>query len=313
MNLKLIWTDINTVGVTLNIYRSDTPIDTAALPAAVATITDGSEEWIDTTAVRGRYYYYVFETISANDRVVSTNYRIQAVPRFGPGPSELKYGDYNYGYFGSVPSSDFINTANLRAAVGFTAGTSPTVAPTWHKYARNGIIYFVPNTCLGASVQWTQIYLAGIMFGITGNGPHRNGAALTNQRKTVQIGADTYIVRCMKGYSDDATRIVPVATVNEPVEYSNEWNDFVLPLCKFVPNGQRLVNIGTQTVQETLPGPWNGYTGAAIQELSDTGGQPVIRRGSSAETRTGIAQRVCNTDAYLCSWYPILELVAPAI
>lgn len=313
MNLKLIWTDLNTVAVTLKIYRSDTQIDTANLPTPIATITDGSTNWIDTTAVRGRYYYYVFETTSANDRAVSTNYRIQAVPRFGPGPSELKYGDYNYGYFGTVTSSDFINTANLRAAVGFTAGTVTTVAPIWHKYVRNGIIYFVPHTCLAHSVQWTQIYSAGIMFGINGNGPHQNGAAGVNQRKTVQIGSDTYIVRCMKGYSDDATRIVPVATVNEPIEYANEWTDFILPLCKFVPNGQRLVNVGSQGVQETLPGPWNGFTGAAIQEQSDGPSARVVRRGGAFETRVGISQRTCNLDTYLSSWYPILELVAPAI
>ena len=313
MNLKLIWTDLNTVAVTLNIYRSDTPIDTANLPAPVGTITDGSTNWVDTTAERGKYYYYVFETTSTNDRVVSTNYRIQAVPRFGPGPSELKYGDYNYGYFGTVTSSDFINTANLRNAVGFQSGTVTTAAPVWHKYVRNGIIYFVPHTCLAHSVQWTHIYTAGIMFGITGNGPHQNGAVGTNQRKTVQIGADTYIVRSMKGYSDDVTRIVPSATVNDPTEYSNEWNDFILPLCKFVPNGQRLVNVSSQGVQDTLPGPWNGYTGAAIQEQSDNASLRIVRRGSAAETRTGIAQRSCNNDAYLCSWYPILELVAPAI
>lgn len=313
MNLKLLWTDINTVDVTLKIYRADTPIDTANLPAPVATITDGSETWTDPTAVRGAYYYYVFETTSAVDRVVSTNYRIQAVPRLGPGPSELKYGDYNYGYFGTVLSSDFINTVNLRSAVNFAAGTVTNVAPIWHKFVRNGIVYFVPNTCLASSVQWTQIYSAGIMFGITGNGPHRNGATAINQRKTVQIGPDTFIVRCMKGYSDDATRIVPVATVTDPVEFSNEWNDFILPLCKYVPNGQRLVNITSQGVQETLPGPWNGYTGAAIQELSDSVGNPVVRRGANTEARAGIGQRVCNTDAYLCSWYPILELVAPAI
>jgi hypothetical protein len=313
MNLKLLWTDINTVDVTINIYRSDTPIDPAALPAPVATLSAGEETWTDPNAVRGVYYYYMFKTTSAVDTVTSSNYRIQAVPRLGPGPSELKYGDYNYGYFGSIPSSDFINTANLRNAVNFQAGPGNNVSPTWHKYVRNGIVYFVPNTCLGQSVQWTEIYLAGIMFGVTGPGPHRNGAAVTDQRKTVTIGPDTFIVRCMKGYSDDVTRIVPLATVNEPAEYSNEYNDFIYPLCKFVPGAQRLVNVANQGVQETLPGPWNGYTGVAIQELSDSAGNPVVRRGFATEARVGLTTRICNTNAYLSSWYPILELVAPAI
>jgi hypothetical protein len=313
MNLKHLWTNINTVPVTVKIYRGDTPIDTANLPAPVATLSAGEAEWTDPNATRGKYYYYVFETISANDRVVTTNYRIQAVPRLGPGPSELKYGDYNYGYFGSISSMDFINTANLRAAVNFQAGPGTNASPTWHKYVRNGVVYFVPNSCLGQSVQWTDMYSAGIMFGITGNGPHRNGATATDQRKTVKIGPDTFIVRCMKGYSDDATRIVPVAAVPDPVEFPNEWTDFVAPLCKFVPTGQRLVNVASQGVQEILPGPWNGYTGAAIQELSDTAGSPVVRRGINTESRAGIGQRQCNANTYLASWYPILELVAPAI
>lgn len=312
MNLKLIWTDINTVDVTIKIYRSETPIDPLALPTEVATLTAGEETWTDPDAVRGRYYYYMFETTSAVDRVVSPNYRIQAVPRLGPGPSELKYGDYNYGYFGSITSSEFINTANLRAALNFQVGIGSNLAPTWHKYVRNGKVFFVPNTCLGQSVQWSQIYAAGMMFGVAGPGDHRNGLPAVDQLKTVVIGADTFIVRCMKGYSDDVTRIVPAGNVDEPAEYSNEYNDFVYPLIKFVPSNQRLVNVASQGVQETLPGPWNGYTGVAIQELG-TSPNIIVRRGSSGENRTGTSQRNANVDSYLCSWYPILELVAPAI
>lgn len=312
MNLKLLWTDINSVAVTVKIYRSDTPIDPLALPAPLMTLSAGEETWTDPDAVRGRYYYYMFETTSAVDRVVSPNYRVQAVPRLGPGPSELKYGDYNLGYFGSIPSNEFINTGNLRAAVNFQAGLGTNAAPTWHKYARNGKIFFVPNTCLGQSVQWSQIYNAGLMFGVTGPGNHRNGLQPVDQLKTVVIGPDTFIVRCMKGYSDDVTRVVPAVTVDDPTEYPNEFSDFIYPLMKFVPPSQRMVNVAAQGVQETYPGPWNGYTGNAVQEL---GASTFVttRRGSAVETRTGTAQRSLNTDAYLCGWYPILELVAPAI
>lgn len=312
MNLKLLWSDINTVAVTVNIFRSDNPIDPAALPAPVATLTGGEETWTDPTAVRGRYYYYMFETTSAVDRAVSQNYRIQAVPRLGPGPSELKHGDYSYGYFGSIPSSDFINTANLRAAVNFQVGLGSSPTPTWHKYVRNGKVFFVPNSCLGQSVQWSQIYSAGLMFGVSGPGNHRNGLAPVDQLKTVTIGPDTFIVRCMKGYSDDVTRIVPTGDIDDPSEYSNEYSDFIYPLIKFVPPSQRLVNVAAQGVQETLPGPWNGYTGAAIQELG-TAPSIIVRRGAAFESRVGVAKRSSNTDVYLCSWYPILELVAPAI
>lgn len=312
MNLKLLWTDINTVDVTVKIYRSDNPIDPAALPAPIMTLSAGEETWTDPDAVRGRYYNYMFETISATDSSLSQNYRIQAVPRLGPGPSELKYGDYNYGYFGSIPSNELINTNNLRAAVNFPFGAGSNLSPTWHKYVRNGKVFFVPNTCLGQSVQWTQIYSAGIMFGVAGPGNHRNGAAAVDQLKTITIGADTFIVRCMKGYSDDVTRVVPAGGFDEPTEYSNEWNDFIYPLVKYVPGNQRMVNVASQGSQETLPGPLNGYTGAAIQELG-TSPNVVVRRGVAAEGRTGISTRGLNTDAYLCSWYPILELVAPAI
>lgn len=312
MNLKLLWSDINTVAVTVKIYRSDTPIDPLALPAPVATLSAGEEDWTDPTAVRGRYYYYMFETTSATDRAVSQNYRLQAVPRLGPGPSELKYGDYNYGYFGSIPSSDFINTGNLRAAVNFQVGLGSNVAPTWHKYVRNGKVFFVPNTCLGQTIAWSQIYSAGLVFGVAGPGDHRNGLAPVDQLKTVVIGPDTFIVRCMKGYSDDVTRVVPAGGNDDPTEYSNEYSDFIYPLMKFVPPSQRLVNVASQGVQETLPGPWNGYTGVAVQELG-TSPNFIVRRGSAVENRIGVAQRSLSADSYYCSWYPILELVAPAI
>lgn len=304
MNLKLLWTNLNTVPVTVKVYRSDTPIDTANLPAPLATLAGGEVTYTDPTAVRGKFYYYVFESITANDRVVSQNYRFQAVPRLGPGPNELKYGDPNLGYFGSVMSSEFINTPSLRAAIGLTAGTIVAVSPTWHKFIRNGTVLFIPNTVLVSTITWNDLYLAGAVFGVNSNGNHQNGQTPTNQRKTVTIGPDTFLVRLMKGYSDDITKVVPAGVVNEPEEFVNEYNDLVYPLVKWVPNAQRLVGVSAQNIIDTLLGG-----GRVITQDQGAGGTPVTARSQASESRLGLAIRGIYSSTTGLGWLPVLELL----
>lgn len=85
MSLLLTWENKNTTPVTVKIYRGTTPIVTTALPAPIATLTAGETEYLDTTAVQGSWYYYLFETTDDIDRLFSTNRYIQAATRRGPG------------------------------------------------------------------------------------------------------------------------------------------------------------------------------------------------------------------------------------
>lgn len=324
MDLKILWQDINTVNTSIRIYRGDTPINKDSLPSPVATLGTGITTWTDPNAVRGKFYYYMFETYSTDDRVFSQNYYIQAVPRLGPGPNELKEGNYELGFFGTLTSSEFISNTGLRNLVGFQAGlggtpTQVNVAPLWYKYARNGKVLIIPNAVLGQSITGSQVYAAGLYYGTNDNGPAGNPFIGTpvNQNKRVTIGPDTFIVRLMRGYSDTINNIPSAQVANtEPTEYVNEWNDLVYPLCRFVPNGQRLTNNANMAVTgEMITGPNNGFGQVLVQEFS-TGASPgaVVRRANVQGTgRAAISNRGANADGYLAAWWPVLELVAPIV
>lgn len=308
MNTVLIWTTLNTGTYTTTIYRGTAPLDRANLSNPVATLTGGETTWTDTNTVRGQQYYYVFVTTNTTDRVVSPNVAVKAVPRRGPGPNDLQYGDYNYGYFGKLTTTEFIAPIELKNTFNLpVASTVTQQAPAWHKFARNGKTLFVPNGAIVSGVSWKQFYDLGLVFGVTGPGPYNAGANV-DQKKTIKIGGDTFIVRLLKSYSDDLALFPGAAekgTIAEPAEYVNEWNDLIYPLSVWCPLGQRLVN-----VDSTLPTfPTNIIT---MQRFSAAANSTPILRGAAAQTRAGIGQRTGEGLVLITTaggWVPVLELV----
>jgi hypothetical protein len=307
MYLKLKWENTNVGPITVKIYRGDTAVDRANLTGLIATLSAGETEYSDTTVVAGNLYYYVFETTSATDRVVSQNIILRAVPRRGPGGTTLLNGDYNYGYYGSIPSSSFINTNELRAAVGFVGGTTFQVTPAWHKYARNGKILFIPEGQLATGCTFDMLYTAGLVYGADNNGPYTFTVPV-NQKKQVKIGADWYWVRLMRGFNDDYGVFPTAAVVSEPLEtFTCEWDDFTYPLMTWVPDRQRMVNVAniTPTTMLTI-GNW-------VQEkVAAAAGSQALFRGTSANTRVGLAYRTGSATNVAAGWWPVLELIETA-
>lgn len=314
---KLTWTNPNgATPITVNIYRGTAPIDRANLTGLLVSLTAGEVQYQDNTAVRGTTYYYVFETISATDRTVSQNYQIVTVPRRGAGPNVLQVGDYNYGYFGNIPSSSFINANTLRAALGFSGGTVINASPKWHKYARNGKVIFVPETAVAGVVGWNMLYNAGLVFGTGDNGPYNSGSNVT-QNAQVTIGPDTYRVRLMRGYNDDNGVFCPTTAVVEPTEsFTCEWDDFIYPLSQCVPAAQRMANVANLTIANVLL--TTIANGAVCQERTvSAAGTAPVQRGCNvgAGARQGFSARQYNpmtnaTNSNL--WWPVLELIEPA-
>lgn len=310
MYIKLKWTNLNTGSFTTKIYRGTSPIDRANLGTPIATLTAGESEYQDDNVVRGTTYYYVFETTNAGDRSVSINYAFKAVPRRGAGPNDITVGDYEYGYFGSLLSADFIGTTDLASRVGLTGGVVVTASPLWHKYARKGKVLYVPNRGLISSMAWNSLYNAGIVYGVDAN---NKGAQFVpspgvNQLRKITIGSDQYIVRLMTGYSDNPADTPSAATVSEPTdEFLNEWDDLIFPLHTSTPTKQRMVNIANMTTTEM--GLTSQYS-VWVQELTAVGN--AVARGSNNTGRPGVANRqgfTTSSAGAQQTWWPVLELV----
>lgn len=317
MKNTLKWQNTSIMPFTINIYRGSAPLDRSNLTNPIATLTNGETTYADDVP-RGSTNYYVVETVKGTDKAPSNNIQIVALPKKGPGPLTLKQGDYNYGYFGTLPSRDFISGQTLFDQVGLTPyiGLYLTVtqsSPTWHKYIRNGKVLFVPNGPIAKAVYYQLLYNLGLVFGVSGPGPYKPaGSVDVNQLKYIEFGGNKYIVRLMSGYDDNlGNRPVSAAAVAEPTyNYPCEWNDLVYPLCEYTPNAQRMANVQQATrTQLNMTIAWG--IGNLVKELTTTSQAYVV--GQNVESRGGLSGRLMGstgtgTDSWF-SWWPVLELV----
>ncbi len=169
MSNKLTWKNPNTLADSIVIYRSTSKIDKSALPAPLATLAKTEVEYIDTTNLLNVPYYYRIGRVSGLDIALSPNICLQERSELGAGPTTLLRGDFETGYFGSVSAADFFTTAELTTAVGLSTANSSIVEanPTWHKFAHNGKIKYLPNKVLrvGTGINFFSLYNLGAAFG----------------------------------------------------------------------------------------------------------------------------------------------------
>lgn len=328
MQIYLNWENLNSASVKLEIFRGDTPLDRANLPSSpIATLTAGETSYIDTDNILlGRTYYYVFVTSNAGDRTVSQNYEVSAVSRRGAGPQILVQGDNTIGYFGTIPSGEFIYPAALATAVNLTTSTVPSLVmprpnPLWYKYVRNNKILYIPEGPIGAGVSWTSLYNLGLVFGTGDNGETSTPwvpATKVLQNAKVKIGGDWYRVRLMRSWFDAPSAEAPVAGNKVPFP---EFDDLVAPIYHQVIPTQRLnnhyVNGRYYWADLSLSGGMNGYKTCMELTLAS---QSVVRGPANiaASTLEYTAKAVSTaslsyqgalaiTGAY--EWWPVLELI----
>lgn len=312
MDTVLTWTNLNAPGTfTTKVYRGTSKLDRSNLANPIATLTNNENTYTDTTTVRDTLYYYVYETIVGQDKQSTDNIPIRAVPRKGPGPTAVQIGDFAYGYFGTLTSGEFINTNDLRAAIGLTIGTINQQGPLWHKWIRNGKVLYIPNGPLGGNISWKTLYDLGAVYGVDGPGPSNAGANV-NQSAKVTIAGDQFRIRCMTGFDDTLVRYPGTPAVGEPTElWPNEWNDLVYPLSMYCPDLQRMANVQQATVAD-LGMALTGVTqGSIVQERIAAGNTANnLIRGNTAANRTGPANRAAGTwNGVTYGWWPVLELI----
>lgn len=308
MHIKLVWENPNVIATTTKVYRGTQPLDRNALSNPLTTLTQGEVSWTDTTAVAGQRYYYVLESLTARDRAVSHNIEAWALPRTGPGPQNILTGDHEVGYYGSIPSSQFITAAELRTKLNFAGGSIATDAPLWMKFACRGKTLFIPEMPLAVSVAWKTLYDAGLVFGTNDDGSTAYTGAKFNQRKTVKIGLETFIVRLMTGGIPRADRTVDNAIMGEsPTQTTgSEWDDLMYRACEWIPATQRGTNLTNKTRAD-----FNSIGICLMQELVAGGSTSCLARGTTslADKRALTSAQSIGITTTSAQWRPVLELV----
>lgn len=262
MSLLLKWAKRNAVPVITEIYRSSTPLDKANLPAPLVTLTNQEVEYLDTTAVTGQSYYYMW--VSYNMQHGSPAYSpstlITVAQRRGVGPNILLTGNADCGYFGDVTQSELATVAGILAVQNVGAAT-PGLTNfdfVWRKCIYKGKIIYVPSLPQFLDT-FLNIYRAGFVYGRVDRSklpvvPGFDSGLSVAQDKRITIAGDQYSIRLLRGYSDDIAIPVPTdinATISSvttgtdttpAVRYDNEFDALFLPNISKTPYCQGMQN-----------------------------------------------------------------------
>lgn len=311
MRIKLKWTNRNNKPVTTNIYRNETDVGNNQLGDPIATVPDGTTEYMDETAVFGKTYFYVFETVGGGQNLFSKSLKISATYSNGPGPQFLIAGDQQLGYFGQLTAFEFFTQSETTAAIGYPTYIGSVPMPVWDKWIRNGKILYIPRASLFPSTTYLALYLKGAVFGTNDTGPSWAPTLLNTpgvkQINILEKGFFRFLVRLPTAYDDrnNPTKVVPDITTPTKDRKFSEVADIYYPtLNTWLPEAQRFPRIDTPIPLGTA------------HENRDLHGQEKYKTGvvcafNGSSNTSGYAQSVFNPIAINVSigWRPVLELI----
>lgn len=202
MNIKLVWVNRNVKPVTTKIYRLANPGDPLVTP--IATLTANETTYTDNDIINGVTYYYVMSVSDGVSTLNTTPVKVLASYNTGPGPAYLKWGNLQYGYYGTVNYLDMFTRSEFLAQVGLAESSfgAAVANPIWDKWSRNGKTYFVPRTTMGIYMA-ASVYNVGCYFGTNDAGLFvpQNGTS-TIQNKTISKNGFIFTPMCPTGAND---------------------------------------------------------------------------------------------------------------
>lgn len=218
MSNTLKWTNPNVAFDEVQIYRSEVKPVLGEIPTnKVATITDGSTTWTDSTAALNKYYWYWIAVKKGEEIVYGYPHMAINMPYTGPGPQELKTGDWSRGYFGTVTSVDFFTNQELINWLG--VGSLYNITHFWYKFVLDGKILFFPDRYVGSGLSWNTLYAQGVLYGVDGPGPSpsAHGLPQVNQKRVITKGEHSFVVRIPRCQS------TPDWSWVQRYDYASEW------------------------------------------------------------------------------------------
>lgn len=218
MDIKLTWTNPNSVYDEIKVFRSEVPIDPQNLPEPIATLTQvGVNEFIDTGLVQGKKYYYALRIAYGEDYSVSEPIATQAMHYTGPLQQELLVGDMDLGYFGFADHGDFLSREQVREVFDFVTEGTWSSFYHWHKLAYKGKVLLIPNSHMKTRISWNHLYENGLVYGDDVPSWDTGGV---EQGHRVTVGQDVFIVRLFKGFDSG---VIPSFSTNATGTSTNRY------------------------------------------------------------------------------------------
>lgn len=227
MGIKLNWKAVP--GQTLDsieIYRSDTPIDRGNPGTPLATVSGTALEYEDNTVKNKHMYYYCIAGVKGDERAWGENHQAGYFSETGPGAHSPVRGDWTAGFMDTLAGSKFITGPSLAEKLPKIATLNGvSTIQKWWKVCYKGKILFVASNNMYSTPAWA--YDNGLMYGVKGPGRvWAHGAdGNVDQLTTVEIDGLTYIVRMLRLDPDNNTKYLG----DEPTKgmIGSEWVDCV--------------------------------------------------------------------------------------
>jgi len=238
---------------------------------------------------------------------------------------DLDYdSDTDTGFYGEVATANLVTGANLDGDAGLSSGTAYNSTAPWLKFyvgpnadcnRNNGVAYvlFVASKPYRYNLSWNNIYDAGCVYGVDGNGPYNSGSN-TNQLTTVTYGGYNFKVRLLTGADDE-----PFVDDDNDMGDNSEWNDLMYRVHETdVVEGTSYADDAGVQVGDN----WgDGYTDGDLviasgdgrycwcQETKSGDTSRRVRRGGAGVA--GFATATSSVTHTAGGWRPCLELVQP--
>lgn len=282
MPLQLTWKDRNLFSDGTRIYRSEQPMDLAALPAPLVTLAPGVMSYIDNDVVQNKLYYYIFETFKGNDKLRSAERVFGSFPYTGPGPNQPIRGNFRDGYFGTLTLAEMFTDAELHTLLS-PGGTRPVAATKWFKFALDGKILFTPDASMGTNVIWDNLNQKNLVFGFSGPNPPAQ----------VEKNGHRFAVRLFTGTNNPTE----VMSTNGRLTDKSEWDRLIYRIM--------LGQIGTEGPKwdDFTHAQANGTNSFLMQDLGSNTSSRIVRGGAAPNSMGSLNSTTAS------SWRPVLELI----
>ncbi|QVW28666.1 putative virion structural protein [Erwinia phage pEa_SNUABM_8] len=333
MSFTLRWKNPNVIATVVNIYRDTKDIVVSALPAPIATLTNGETEWKDNTALPGGTYWYL-ATVTANGKTVATSSQKYVIEvKRGIGPMTFLYGDDRLGFLGAVPYEEQWQPGQMPASFLSMFPTLLTDRVALYKFSRNGkMLYLLSNVSqFPGFANWASLYQAGLVYGTDDFGPVGGHGTLPDTLQNAKIihNGDTYRMRLMRGLSGhkDPAAFPFVEAYNQKdhdavaaLTAPCEFNDLIYTMVSEVPVKQRWANWNnlsyTYVGRNDITSGIAYYTGGTVCMEHDTAIDRVLHRARFDNTGATVSPPVsCIQKINYCTaaqqgrYYPVFELV----
>lgn len=232
---------------------------------------------------------------------VSSGVPLPSFPDSGPGPTTLaKYDpDNDAGYFGTITETSLFTYAQVeaKAKTPLPGAASNRTNNAWIKAYWKGKIVFMPTKTIRTGTTWADIYRAGFMYGIDGNGRINPATGPVNQltKITLTDGSNkqfVFKIRAVSGYPDDPAPAAPLQSRTILSEYT--------------------------CIRERLAPTGNAPVGFAWAALGTISGQTMSPECLADGTKAMMLNNNSNytmrtmwdiTTSSFCNFYPVLELI----